>query len=73
MIMEELPDSAKLARKLLKVILLPAVILAVVVRFSIAPSAYWIDILFIALFLVGAVLAVVGRVFTPKKDHSTPS
>lgn len=71
--MEELPESAKLARRILKVILLPVVVLAVVVRFTVVPAIYWIDVVFIVLFVIAAVLAVVGRVFTAKKDSTTSS
>jgi uncharacterized membrane protein YdbT with pleckstrin-like domain len=70
---EELPESAKLARRILKVILLPVVVLAVVVRFTVVPAIYWIDVVFIVLFVIAAVLAVVGRVFTAKKDSTTSS
>lgn len=69
--MEELPQSARLARKILKIILLPIVILAVVVRFTVVPETYWIDVVFIGLFVIAAALAVVGRVFNKKKDSTT--
>lgn len=69
--MEEFPQSARLARKILKIILLPIVILAVVVRFTVVPETYWIDVVFIGLFVIAAALAVVGRVFNKKKDSTT--
>jgi len=69
--MEELPQSARLARKILKIILLPIVILAVVVRFTVVPETYWIDVVFIGLFVIAPALAVVGRVFNKKKDSTT--
>ena len=68
--MDDLPRNVKLARMALKVIFVPTVVLAVAVRFTL-PSYYWIDLLFIALLLVAAVLAVVGRVFTSKKQSGS--
>ena len=71
--MEELPQSARLARRILKIFLPPVVILAVVVRFTVVPDSYWIDVVFIGLFAIAAALAVVGRVFKARKDSTTPS
>jgi hypothetical protein len=56
-----------LARTALRVILLPLVLLAVVVRFTISPSVYWLDVAFVLLLLVALVLAIVGRVFGGKE------
>ena len=58
----ELPASARIARKLLKLLALPMIILAVVVRFTIPPSTWWIDGVFIGLCVVVVVLLAVGRV-----------
>jgi len=65
--MDELSQTAKVARRVLKVILLPVVALAVVVRFTVVPATYWIDVVFIVLFVIAAGLAVIGRVFTVKE------
>lgn len=68
----ELPASARIARKALKLVALPLIVLAVVVRFTIPPSTWWIDGVFIALCLVAVVLAAVGRV-PARKDKSGDS
>jgi uncharacterized membrane protein len=67
--MEELPASAKLARKALKIILLPVVILVGVTRFT-PPQWYWLDFVCLAFLLITAILLVVGRVFTSKTSDS---
>lgn len=68
--MNELPNSAKLARKALKIIMLPLGLLAVAVRFTVMPSTYWIDGVFIVLGLIAVVLAVTGRVFASSKPET---
>jgi hypothetical protein len=63
--MDELPNSAKLARRALKIVLLPAVVVVGVSRFT-PVQWYWLDFVALALVLVTAILVVVGRVFTSK-------
>lgn len=68
MTLNELPSSAKFARRVLKIILLPVVILVGITRFT--PSQwYWLDIICVAFVLLAVILVVVGRVFTSKATH----
>lgn len=57
----DLSPSAKLSRRILKVILIPVMLLGIVLRFT-PPS--WADTIFLALLPVIVVLAIVGRIFT---------
>ena len=70
----DLPNSARVARKLLKLVAIPTIVLAVVVRFTIPPSTWWIDGVFIGLCVVVIVLLVIGRVpihgNTPSNDSA---
>ena len=64
-IMESKPlsHSAKIARAILKVIVVPLIVLAIASRFTV-PSWSWIDISLIVLFVLAAVLVVIGRLTT---------
>lgn len=68
----ELPYGAKIARKALKLIALPLIVLAVIVRLTIPPSTWWIDGVFIGLCLIAIALAAIGRV-SWKQDKSDDS
>jgi hypothetical protein len=56
-----LPRSARIARDILKVIVVPLCFLAVISRFTV-PDWYWIDIALVGLFPLAVVLAIVGRI-----------
>jgi len=58
----ELPASARIARKILKLIAMPLIVLAVVVRFTIPPATWWIDYTFLGLLVFAVLLAAIGRV-----------
>ena len=61
--MSELSGTAKLARKALKILFLPAVALVIISR--VTPfSWYWVDLVTVGLLVLVAILAVVGRIFT---------
>lgn len=60
--MSELPASARIARKILKLIAMPLIVLAVVVRFTIPPATWWIDYTFLGLLVFAVLLAAIGRV-----------
>jgi hypothetical protein len=66
----ELSHSAVLARRALRIILLPAIALAIIVRFA-APS--WFDFVFWGMLLLFLALVIVGRVATSSRgDASGP-
>lgn len=67
----ELPASARIARKVLKIIAMPLIVLAVIVRFTIPPSTWWIDYIFIGACLVAVLLLAIGRVPLHKKSNDT--
>ena len=58
----ELPARARIARKLLKLLALPIIILAVVVKWTTPPWTWWVDGVFIGLCLVVVILLIVGRI-----------
>lgn len=58
---DDLPPSAKLSRRVLKIILIPVLFLGIILRFT-APS--WADTVFLVLLPVIVVFAIVGRIFT---------
>ena len=60
--MTELPARVRIARKILKLIALPILILAVVVRFTVPRPEWWIYGTFIALCLFVVVLIFIGRI-----------
>lgn len=62
----ELSSSAKLSRKVLKIILIPVMLLGIVLRFT-PPT--WADTVFLAMLPVIVILAVIGRVFTFAKQR----
>jgi uncharacterized membrane protein len=63
--MTELPSSAKFARKTLKIILLPVVLIVGITRFT-PPQWYWLDFVCLGLVLITVILVLVGRVFASK-------
>ena len=58
----ELSTSGRIARKILKLLALPMIILAGIVKFTIPPSTWWIDGVFIGLCLAVVALLIIGRV-----------
>jgi hypothetical protein len=64
----KLPASARIARQVLKVIALPLIVLAVLVRFTIPPATWWIDYTFLGLLLFAVLLAAIGRVSWRKAE-----
>jgi hypothetical protein len=66
----ELPVSAKIARKILKLVAVPLIVLAVVVRFTIPPSTWWVDYVFLALCAFALILAAIGRLPGRKADST---
>jgi hypothetical protein len=59
---EVLPASARIARRILKFIALPLLVLAAVVRFTIPPSTWWLDYTFLALLPFVIILWFIARV-----------
>ena len=63
-----LPRRARLARRLLKWLLFPMLVLAVLVRFTIPPSTWWIDGVFIVLCVFIVILLDIGRIRIGKQN-----
>lgn len=68
--MKDLPKSALFARRILKIILLPVVILVGIDRFT-PLTWHWLDFVTLALVVVTAILLIVGRVYTSDEDSGS--